>query len=143
MASNDLVLGFDFGLRQIGVAVGELLLGTARPLCILKATEGQPDWHQVKKLLEEWRPGDVVVGLPLNMDGSEGESAVAARKFAGRLHGRFGVRVEMQDERLSSRAARENVQALEEIGGKRVAHDEVDAEAAVVILEGWFNSRRV
>ncbi|NNC54543.1 MAG: Holliday junction resolvase RuvX, partial [Pseudomonadales bacterium] len=69
--SADLVLGFDFGVRQIGVAVGEVSLGTARGLRILKAKQGQPDWQQVATLLEEWQPGCVVVGLPLNMDGSE------------------------------------------------------------------------
>lgn len=139
-ASSDLVLGFDFGLKQIGVAVGETSLATARPLSILKAKDGQPDWQQVQSLLDEWKPGRVVVGLPLNMDGSESASSNAARKFAGRLHGRFGVQVELQDERLSSRAARERLQASADAGGKRVRHDAVDAEAAAHILESWFKA---
>ncbi|MBT8139790.1 MAG: Holliday junction resolvase RuvX [Gammaproteobacteria bacterium] len=137
--SKDLLLGFDFGLRQIGVAVGEVSLATARGLCILKAKQGQPDWQQVEKLLKEWQPGCVVVGLPLNMDGSESESAVAARKFAGRLHGRFSVKVELQDERLSSREARDSVRSLAEQGERRVAHDAVDAEAAAHILQSYLN----
>lgn len=137
-ASNDLVLAFDFGLKQIGVAVGETSLATARPLLILKAKDGQPNWQQVQALLDEWKPGCVIVGLPLNMDGSESASSDAARKFAGRLHGRFGVQVDMQDERLSSRVARESLQASADAGGRRVRHDAVDAEAAAHILESWF-----
>ncbi|NNC55263.1 MAG: Holliday junction resolvase RuvX, partial [Pseudomonadales bacterium] len=90
MTAAGLYLGFDYGARQIGVAVGQSATGSARPLCILPAREGQPDWTQLAALLQEWQPQALVVGLPLHMDGSEGESAARARKFAARLHGRFG-----------------------------------------------------
>ena len=89
--SNDdrTVLAFDFGLRQIGVAVGNCLLGTSQPLSILKARDGQPDWEAVAALIAEWGPALLVVGDPLNMDDSVGELAERARKFARRLEGRF------------------------------------------------------
>ena len=68
---NATLLGFDFGTKSIGVAVGQQLTGTARPLTALKAQEGTPDWNLIEKLLKEWQPDYVVVGLPLNMDGTE------------------------------------------------------------------------
>ena len=100
------LLGFDYGLKQIGVANGQTLTCSANGLTILKAVDGIPDWSQVEKLLNEWKPDLVVVGLPLNMDDSESELSGRARKFARRLHGRFAVEVEMVDERLTSREAK-------------------------------------
>ena len=92
------VLAFDFGTKSIGVAVGQEVTGTASPLAALKARDGIPDWQQIAALYEEWQPHLVVVGLPLNMDGSEQEMTQRAKKFANRLHGRFKVAVETCDE---------------------------------------------
>jgi len=139
MKTADLYLGIDYGERQIGVAVGQHTTGSARPLCILAARQGQPDWSQLAALLKEWQPQAVVIGLPLHMDGSEGESAARARKFAARLHGRFGCVVELHDERLSSREARANLQRSD--GGKKIAHDKIDALAAALILQSWLARR--
>ncbi|HAW77355.1 MAG TPA: Holliday junction resolvase RuvX, partial [Alteromonas australica] len=80
------VLAFDFGTKSIGVAVGQEVTGTASPLAALKARDGIPDWQQIAALYEEWQPHLVVVGLPLNMDGSEQEMTQRAKKFANRLH---------------------------------------------------------
>ena len=91
MASETL-LGFDFGTKSIGVAVGQQLTGTARALAALKAQDGIPDWNLIGKLLKEWQPDYVVVGLPLNMDGTEQPLTDRARKFANRIHGRFARR---------------------------------------------------
>jgi putative Holliday junction resolvase len=101
------VLGFDFGLRRIGVAIGQTLTRTASPLAPLAAREGIPDWQAVAGLLGEWQPTVVVVGEPYNMDGGVSDMTRRARKFANRLHGRFGVKVVMADERLTSFAAKE------------------------------------
>lgn len=101
------LLAFDFGTRSIGVAIGQRITGTARPLTAIKAQDGTPDWNIITRLLKEWQPETVVVGLPLNMDGSEQPTLTArARNFANKIHGRFGVAITLHDERLSTVEAR-------------------------------------
>ncbi|AIJ08475.1 MULTISPECIES: Holliday junction resolvase RuvX [Edwardsiella] len=130
------ILAFDFGTRSIGCAIGQELTGSARPLQSFKANDGVPDWQQIEKVLREWQPNLVVVGLPLNMDGSEQPLTQMARKFANRLHGRFGVQVALQDERLSTVEARAHLFAG---GGYRALEKgRVDAASAALILESWF-----
>lgn len=132
------LLAFDFGTKSIGVAVGQQLTGTARPLAALKAQDGTPDWSKIETLLKEWQPDRVVVGLPLNMDGSEQPLTARARKFANRLHGRFGVQVELHDERLSTVEARADLFSR---GGFRALNKgSVDSLSAVIILESWFEN---
>jgi putative Holliday junction resolvase len=128
------LLGFDYGLKQIGVANGQTLTSSASGLTILKAVDGIPDWSQVKKLLNEWKPDLVVVGLPLNMDDSESELSSRARKFARRLQGRFAVEVEMVDERLTSREAKM-------LGHEQGTQDltKIDHIAASLILQSWLD----
>jgi len=128
------VLAFDYGLGRIGCAAGQTLTGTGTPLAALKARDGQPDWSTVEKLIAEWRPDALLVGLPLNMDGSESDFCLRARKFARRLHGRFGLPVTMVDERLSTREAKTRT------GYRRSYRDNpVDDVAAQVILETWLS----
>ncbi|ONF42246.1 Holliday junction DNA helicase RuvA [Marinobacter lutaoensis] len=130
------VMAFDFGLRRIGVAVGQELLGTGEPLALIPARDGIPDWARIQGLLDEWRPDRVLVGLPLNMDGSENDMCARARKFGKRLHGRFHCPVTMVDERLTSFEAKGEVIAG---GGSRdFGRHGVDDRAAVLILETWF-----
>lgn len=131
------VLAFDYGTRHIGVAVGQSVTGNAAPLQALAARDGVPRWEQIGALIEEWRPQRLVVGLPLNMDGSESELAARARKFANRLHGRFGLPVALWDERLSSFEARGH---LLERGRRDFRGGGVDSLSAVLILESWFAS---
>lgn len=121
-------LAFDFGLRAIGVATAQALTGTSTPLGIVNAKAGVPDWEQIASLLEEWRPDALIVGLPLNMDGSESDMSARARKFAARLEGRFSLPVHMADERLSSREATAR-------SGNRRDH----ALAAKIIAEGFLS----
>nr|WP_108653005.1 Holliday junction resolvase RuvX [Dongshaea marina] len=129
-------MGFDFGTRSIGVAIGQRLTGTARPLTSLKARDGIPNWDQIKALIDEWQPDLLIVGLPLNMDGTEQEVTKLARKFANRLHGRFGKRVELCDERLSTADAKERLFAA---GGYRALDKgKIDAASAQLILESWM-----
>lgn len=130
------VLAFDFGTRRIGVAFGQELLGRARPLSMLPARDGIPDWNAIAALISEWQPDQLVVGLPLNMDDTENEMCARARKFGNRLHGRFHLPVAMVDERLSSFEAKGEVLAA---GGSRdFGRHGVDDRAAVLILETWF-----
>lgn len=132
------LLAFDFGTKSIGVAIGQQLTGTARPLNAIKAQDGIPDWSKIEALLKEWQPDRVVVGLPLNMDGTEQPLTARARKFANRLHGRFGVQVDLHDERLSTIEARADLFAR---GGFRALNKgSVDSLSAVIILESWFEN---
>lgn len=133
------VLAFDFGTRRIGVAYGQQLLGSGRPVTLLPARDGKPDWDQVGALIAEWRPDLVVVGLPLNMDGTENEMCARARKFGKRIHGRFHVPVEMVDERLTSFEAKGDVIAVH--GHQDFGRHGIDDRAAVLILETWFNQQ--
>ena len=132
------VLAFDFGLARIGVAVGQPITATATPLATLKAKDGMPDWQIIEKLLKEWQPKLLIVGEPFNMDSSDQEITKRARKFANRLHGRFGLPFEMFDERLTSAAAREEI--FEYGGYKKLKKTEIDSIAAALILESWFAS---
>ena len=126
------LLAFDYGHRHIGVAVGQTLTGTATPLTTLTGHGSEPDWTALARLVEVWDPQTMVVGLPLNMDGSEQDTTRQARRFRGELLKRFGVPVHLVDERLSTREARER---LAREGRWREGDDAV---AAQVILEGWF-----
>ena len=130
------VLAFDFGLRRIGVATGNCLLGTTQPLPILRAKEGAPEWRALEALIDEWRPDLLVVGDPLNMDGSVSELSERARKFARRLHGRLGLPVEMADERLSSFEAKQNCREQGHRGDFK--RQPVDSHAAELILQTWL-----
>ena len=135
------VLGFDYGTRQIGVAVGQTLTGNARPLRELRARDGVPDWEQIAALLREWEPDALVVGLPLNMDGTTSEMSARAQKFARRLHGRFQLPVHCIDERLSTFEAK---QTLRESGRRTPASyrdNPVDSLAAALLLETWLASQ--
>lgn len=130
------LLAFDYGTKNIGVASGQSLTGSTSSLAPLKAKDGVPDWNQIETLLKDWQPDLVLVGLPLNMDGSESELSARARKFANRLHGRFGVKIELVDERLSSFEAKGEVMRA---GGSRdYKNNPVDSIAARIILEAWL-----
>lgn len=136
MAAGGSIMAFDFGTHSIGMAIGQLVTCTARPLTAFKARNGVPNWQQIEKLLNEWRPDTVVVGLPLNMDGSEQPLTARARKFANRLHGRFSVQVVLHDERLSTVEARAGL--FEHGGYRALEKNNVDAVSAVIILESWL-----
>jgi putative Holliday junction resolvase len=132
------ILGFDFGLRHIGVAVGQRITSTASPLPALRAQDGIPDWTQIEKLLSEWQPELCVIGLPLNMDGSEQPLTQRARKFANRLHGRFGLPIHMQDERLTTVSAKE--QLFAQGGFRNLSKDKIDSASACLIVEDYLTS---
>ncbi|MDF2183265.1 Holliday junction resolvase RuvX [Grimontia hollisae] len=140
MSNIQTVLGFDYGTKSIGVAIGQAITGTARPLKALKARDGIPSWEAIEAILKEWAPDLVVVGLPLDLHGGELETITPrARKFANRLKGRFGVRVELHDERLTTTEARAS---LFEYGGyKALGKGEIDSQSAVIIVESWFENQ--
>ena len=122
------LLAFDFGTKSIGVAVGQRITGTARPLPAIKAQDGTPDWSLESEM--------ILIGLPLNMDGTEQPLTARARKFANRIHGRFGVEVKLHDERLSTVEARSGL--FEQGGYRALNKGKVDSASAVIILESYF-----
>ncbi len=132
------LLGFDFGTKSIGVATGQMITATAQPINAIKANDGIPNWDTVEKLLKEWLPDLVIVGLPLNMDGSEQPITQRAKKFANRLNGRFGVKTALQDERLTTASAKEFI--FERGGFKALDKGKVDSVSAALILESWMES---
>ncbi|MDQ7072967.1 MAG: Holliday junction resolvase RuvX [Gammaproteobacteria bacterium] len=131
------LFGFDYGLKNIGIAVGQQITQTANPLTAIKARDGIPNWQEIEALITEWKPELLIVGLPLNMDGTEQEMTAAARKFGHRLNGRFHIAVEWQDERLST------FEALEQLGISSKMHaknrTDVDLVSAQLILQSWLN----
>jgi putative Holliday junction resolvase len=121
------LLGFDFGLKRIGVAVGNTLLKQAKPLTIITAATNDAKFAAIATLIGQWQPDRCVVGLPSHPDGAEHEMTVRCRRFANQLNGRFGVATVLVDERYSSAV---------------IPHqrgDMIDAEAAAIILQQYFN----
>ncbi len=130
------LIGFDFGKKYIGVAVGQEMTGNATALGSIKAKDGIPNWPSLEGYVKEWQPDLIIVGLPLNMDGSEQQLTLDAKKFGNRVSGRLGVKVAFQDERLTTADAKEQLFAR---GGYRnLKKDNIDAESAKLILESYF-----
>ncbi|MDO8305910.1 Holliday junction resolvase RuvX [Herminiimonas sp.] len=121
------VLGFDFGLKRIGVAVGNTLLKQAQPLTIISAATNEAKFAAIAELVRQWEPSLCIVGLPRHPDGAEHEMTVRCRRFANQLHGRFDVATVLVDERYSSAV---------------ISHqrgDLIDDQAAAIILQQYFN----
>lgn len=133
---NSVYLGFDFGYKRIGVAVGQRLTCSASPLATLGARLGVPDWSTVAKVIAQWTPHALIVGVPTCIDGSPLYTTAAARRFAKELRKRFALPVHLVDERLSTVAARE--QLFAQGGYRKIKQTEVDSIAACVILEQWL-----
>jgi putative Holliday junction resolvase len=132
-SSEGTVLAFDYGSKRIGVAVGETVAGTARPLGVVAVRRDRPDWDAVARLIEEWEPARIVVGRPGHADGTPHRLLPRIQAFARRLRERFGLPVDLIDERLSSVEADRRTDAFPGVSR--------DALAAQVILETWFSGR--
>jgi putative holliday junction resolvase len=133
---SDVVIGFDYGKKYIGLATGQAITKTARPLTTVLNIAGKPDWKKIAALVEEWQPKALVVGIPLNMDGTQQWITKHAKNFSNSLKKKFSLPVHEVDERLSTVEAR---QALFDQGGYRALSKEaVDAMAAKYILELWL-----
>ena len=140
MTSQNVIMGFDYGTRKIGIAVGQLITKTANPIAIISARDGVPDWSEIEKLILEWQPAQFVIGLPLNMDETESEMSQRSLKFARRLTGRFNIPHHTIDERLTSREARSLHESNSSTrrGPADRSRDEIDDIAAQIILESWL-----
>jgi putative Holliday junction resolvase len=137
------VLSFDYGLRRIGVAVGNTLTGTAEALATIDAFDGEPDWRAIGRCVADWRPAAIVVGVPYNMAGQNAGITTAALRFADRLGEQYGIEVYRVDERLSSREAEDDLRERRRSGSKtrRVRRGDVDREAARILLLQWLRAQ--
>lgn len=134
------LLAFDFGHRRIGVAVGQTLTGSANALAVVPAAP-KPDWRAISKIINEWKPAALVVGLPLAADGGETDMSKDARRFGRQLEGRFGIQIVFADERLTSLDAEQRFVDARARGSMRRKDAALkDAMAAQIILENWLQS---
>ncbi|MBD3609978.1 MAG: Holliday junction resolvase RuvX [Gammaproteobacteria bacterium] len=134
------ILGFDFGTKKIGIAIGQTITATANPLQTITAKDGKPNWQELQQLIDQWQPVALVVGRPVHMDGSEQPLTKMADKFANRLRQHYKLPVIQTDERLSSQEAEA---LLDELHGKnRYDASEVDKMAASLILQSWLQQRQ-
>jgi putative Holliday junction resolvase len=127
------LMGFDFGTRKIGVAVGQTVTGSASPLHTLRWRAGKPDWEAIGRLIAEWRPEALVVGIPCHEDGAEEDWSPRIHRFARQLEGRYHLPVHKVDEQLTSMEARSR------LGLAASSREEVDDMAAKLILETWLS----
>ena len=128
------LLGFDFGLRRIGVAIGQTITQTATPETIVNSRDGVPDWERITQLFEQWQPAAIVVGLPMHLDGSEQPLTQSARKFGQRLSGRYHKPVFFIEEQLSS------IEAEQRLANANKINQASDAHAAQIILQNWLET---
>ncbi|OFA02723.1 Holliday junction resolvase RuvX [Duganella sp. HH101] len=122
------IFAFDFGVKRIGVAMGNTMIRQAEPVKVISAIDNATRFADIGALLEEWKPARLVVGLPMHPDGAEHEMTARARKFANQLHGRFSLPVELVDERYTSAV----------ISAKR--GEVIDDRAAAIILQQYFDT---
>lgn len=133
---HNILFGIDFGMKRIGVAIGQTVTKTARPLETLQANQGEPDWLVIDKLIKKWNPDAIVIGIPLNMDGTEQQVTMAARRFAKELRNHTNIKIYKIDERLTTKEARDRL--FDEGGYKALQGGQIDQIAAQLILENWF-----
>ncbi|WOE30623.1 MULTISPECIES: Holliday junction resolvase RuvX [unclassified Acinetobacter] len=134
--TTEMIMAFDFGTQKMGIAVGQSLIASAHPLALFPMRDGIPSWDALHKIIKQYQPTLLLVGLPLNMDESESELSTRARKFARRLHHQTHIRTWMVDERLTTREARDELDHYQTQGrGKKVSADSL---AAALLIESWY-----
>lgn len=149
MSISDIIIGFDFGIKKIGVAVGQKLTYTTYPIGVLRSISGNPNWKSIDCIYQEWNPKKIIVGLPLKKDGSEQGITILSRKFAIQLKKRFNIIVEMHDERFTTYEARfynhyyhkhyHSNHLINNINRKQI---QIDSIAAAIILQSWLNQQK-
>jgi len=139
--AGEAVMAFDYGARRIGVAVGQTTTASGSPAGVIDV-RATPDWTALGRCVREWSPSRLLVGLPYNMDGSDTLLTATCRAFAAELERRFGLPVELVDERLTSAAATADLREARRSGARarRVRREDIDAHAARLILESWLRT---
>ena len=133
------VIGFDFGLKRIGLATGQTITGTASPLVTLQAVNQSPDWNGIEAQIRQWNPDALIVGIPFLLDGGETDITRAARNFSRELERRFKLPVYTIDESLSSFEAEQQLGQTKKIAEHN--KHEIDKMAAAIIVQSWLDSR--
>ena len=132
------LIGLDYGKSRIGIASGQMITRTATPIATIAAKQGEPEWHELDNIIKQWRPSDIIVGLPIDAKDQETKITEEARAFAQKVELRYQKPVHLISETFSTREARWR---LEEVQNKSNRHLKVDAFAACVILETWMNEQ--
>lgn len=135
---NLTALGFDFGTHWIGAAIGQTTTRTASPLKAIRNHNNRPDWNSIQELISHWKPDLLIVGLPLKMNDDKTDVTDRARRFSRQLEGRFQLRTELIDERLTTREA---WQIVENHAQNKISKSDIDSIAAVLITETWLNEQ--
>ncbi len=134
------VMGFDYGLKRIGIATGQTITGTASPLVTLQSINQAPDWKSIESHIRQWQPDALIVGIPYPLAGEESDITRAARNFSKQLVRRFNLPVYTIDESLSSFEAEQQLKQGTKIS-KHNKH-EIDKMAAAIIVQSWLNSHQ-
>jgi putative Holliday junction resolvase len=130
------VMGFDFGEKRIGIATGQIITHIATPLTTLNAVNQKPDWPSIEKLITQWQPDALIVGIPHYLDGSDSDMTKRAQRFARQLEGRFNLTVHQINEALSSFEAEQVLEKNKKIGQHN--KQEIDKMAAAIIVQSWL-----
>lgn len=147
MTMQRTLICFDYGKKRIGVAVGQEMTRTSSPLETLSSVAGTPDWSSISRILTQWRPDALVLGLPLNKDGTESAVTKLVKQFSSQLQERYNLPVYYMDERLSSVEAENQIEDQQAMGRKLKRHSrrdsnkakaEIDKLAAKIILQSWL-----
>ena len=136
--SDEIFLGIDFGTKYIGIASGQKITGTASPLRSIAAKDGKPDWQNLDKIISEWKPAALIVGLPKHLDGTEHRLTRITRKFISALRKRYQMPIYDVNEQYTTKSAKE---MIFDVGGyKALQKEDIDSIAAKYILESWLNN---
>lgn len=136
------VLVFDFGLQRTGVAVGNTIVGTSSAVETLQSINGKPNWPGITRLIEQWAPTQLVVGMPKQLDGTDTPLTAPIEKFCNQLNGRFNLPVAQANEQFSSIEAGRRLKEVRQAGRKKkVSKEDVDQLSAVIIFENWYQSQ--
>ncbi len=136
-----IIICFDFGLIRTGVAIGNTITTTATPECTLHSKNNKPDWKAISALIELWKPTQLVVGLPTNLDGSDTDVTARVRRFCNQLTGRYNLPVAQENEQYSSIEAARRLKETRQCGRKKkISKEDIDQIAAAIILENYFRT---
>ena len=133
------IVSFDFGVKKIGVAVGQTKTRTSSPLEIIFNKNNKINWNSIQSIVEEWRPELILVGKPLNMDGTDSDIMKLVEKFHKKLYKLTGIECKYIDERLTSFEARQNFKELMTENKTSIKSEAIDAHAAKILIDNWLN----
>ena len=137
---SQIVMAFDFGTKNIGIAIGQEITNSSQTFYTVKANEGEPEWTQLDKVVFDWNPKLFIVGDPLNFDGSESDMKEKSDKFSNQIQKKYKIPVKLVDERLTTKEAKERIK--EEVSMSFRSSADIHQVSAQIILESWFRISR-